>query len=331
MSLVVVSLGSGLAGAEIESSEEEVRSAIKKSIPLLEKTTIGTSEHRGCFTCHGHAMPVVALVEARRRGFVIDENNIREQLEHTLADLKVGKERYLDGRGQGGGFTRAGYALWMLQEAGWKPDEITGIVSGYLVRDEKADHWKSNTNRPPTEFSPFTATYLALEAIDQFGTEEQALRIADRQKKAREWLLQTKPRETEERVFQILGLGQLGASEKAAEAAGNLLQLQRSDGGWAQLPGKSQQSDPYATGSVLFALRREGFLTVMDKRFRRGLRFLIDTQNDDGSWHVKSRSKPFQKYYESGYPHGKDQFISMAAGSWATLALLQSAIVEKNP
>ena len=116
MSLVVGLFGSGLAGAESEPPEEEVRSAIKKSIPLLEQTTIGTSEHRGCFTCHGHAMPVVALVEARRHGFVIDENNIKEQLEHTLTDLKVGKERYLDGRGQGGGFTRAGYALWMLQE-----------------------------------------------------------------------------------------------------------------------------------------------------------------------------------------------------------------------
>ena len=124
---------------------------------------------------------------------------------------------------------------------------------------------------------------------------------------------------------------QTDEEKKAAEAAGNLLQLQRSDGGWAQLPGKTQQSDSYATGSVLFALRREGFLTAMDKRYRRGLRFLIDTQHDDGSWHVKSRSKPFLKYCEGGYPHGKDQVISMAAGSWATLALLQSVIVEKNP
>lgn len=331
MSLLAFSLGCGLAGAESELPVEEVRSAIKKSIPLLEKTTIGTSEHRGCFTCHGHAMPVVALVEARRRGFIIDENNIREQLEHTLADLKVGKERYLDGRGQGGGYTRAGYALWMLREAGWRPNEITGIVSGYLVRDEKADHWKSNTNRPPTEFSPFTATYLALEAIDRFGTKEQARRIAERQKKAREWLLQTNPRETEERVFQILGLGHLGATGQAAQAAKDLLKLQRNDGGWAQLPGEERKSDPYATGSVLFALRREGVFTDMDKSYRRGVRFLLDTQHDDGSWHVKSRSKPFQKYYESGYPHGKDQFISMAAGSWATLALLQSIMVEKNP
>jgi hypothetical protein len=36
---------------------------------------------------------------------------------------------------------------------------------------------------------------------------------------------------------------------------------------------------------------------------------------------VKTRSKPIQTYYESGYPHGKDQFISISAASWATIAL----------
>jgi hypothetical protein len=36
---------------------------------------------------------------------------------------------------------------------------------------------------------------------------------------------------------------------------------------------------------------------------------------------VGSRSKPFQTYFESGFPYGKDQFISLAASSWATTAL----------
>ena len=51
------------------------------------------------------------------------------------------------------------------------------------------------------------------------------------------------------------------------------------------------------------------------------MRFLIADQREDGSWFVASRSKPFQPYFESGFPHGKDQFISMAASSWAVAAL----------
>ena len=61
-----------------------------------------------------------------------------------------------------------------------------------------------------------------------------------------------------------------------------------------------------------------------DEAIRRGLRFLIDTQLDDGSWHVVTRAKAFQTYFESGFPHEKDQFISIAASSWATLALLMT-------
>jgi hypothetical protein len=72
---------------------------------------------------------------------------------------------------------------------------------------------------------------------------------------------------------------------------------------------------------VLFVLQETGAVTVDDPAYRRGLAFLIRTQLPDGSWFVKSRSKPFQPYYESGFPHGKDQFISITASSWAAAAL----------
>jgi len=56
--------------------------------------------------------------------------------------------------------------------------------------------------------------------------------------------------------------------------------------------------------------------------FRKGIEFLLSTQARDGSWHVKSRALPIQKYFETGFPYGKDQFISYVATCWATLALL---------
>ena len=300
-----------------------LRAAIEKSIPLLQETAVGTSEHRECFTCHGHAMPVLAMVEAQRRGFAIDAGVLREQLDHTVADLERGRKRYLEGRGQGGGFIRAGYALWMLDEAGWKPDGITGVVSGYMVHDQKADHWRNTANRPPTEVSDFTATFLALRSLDGYGTKDQQDRIAERRRRAAAWLRRTKVKETEDGVFRLLALKRVNAGkEEIAEAARELQAAQRADGGWSQLPGEGEKSDPYATGSVLYALNRAGGMGADDESYRRGLRFLLETQHADGSWHVKSRSKPFQTYYESGYPHKKDQFVSMAAGSWATLAML---------
>ena len=80
-------------------------------------------------------------------------------------------------------------------------------------------------------------------------------------------------------------------------------------------------SDAYATGSVLVALHEAGGLSVSDLVYQRGVAFLVKIQQADGSWLVRLRSRPFQTYYESGFPHGKDQFISSAATGWATTAL----------
>src|SRR5262252_4980672 len=46
----------------------------------------------------------------------------------------------------------------------------------------------------------------------------------------------------------------------------------------------------------------------------RGL-FLVNSQHEDGSWYVRSRSVKFQPYFESGFPYGNDQWISTAGTS----------------
>ena len=104
------------------------------------------------------------------------------------------------------------------------------------------------------------------------------------------------------------------------KAAKDLLVEQREDGGWAQLPGAN--SDAYATGSVLTALLIAGGIAPDDAACRRGIAYLLQSQMPDGSWHVVSRSKPVQPYFESGFPHGRDQFISALATGWATAALV---------
>jgi len=98
-----------------------------------------------------------------------------------------------------------------------------------------------------------------------------------------------------------------------------LLRSQRPDGGWEQTD--EMGSDAYATGSALVALHFAGNLKTNDPAYQRGVAFLLKGQQKDGSWLVRSRSKPFQTYFESGFPHGKDQFISMAASGWAATAL----------
>jgi hypothetical protein len=49
--------------------------------------------------------------------------------------------------------------------------------------------------------------------------------------------------------------------------------------------------------------------------------FLLRTQLPDGSWHVASRAPKFQPYFQSGFPHDHDQWISGCATAWAAIAL----------
>src|SRR5262249_50763662 len=154
----------------------------------------------------------------------------------------------------------------------------------------------------------------------KWGTPAQQERIDRRRTAVRRWLLESRPNDTEDRVFRLWGLRSVEADNQDLQAAvQELLRTQRQDGGWGQT--ERMASDAYATGTVLVALHSAGSLATTDRVYRRGVAFLLETQQHDGSWWVRSRSLPFQKYFESGFPHGKDQFISVAASGWATTAL----------
>ncbi len=300
---------------------EALRVAVQKALPLVIKSTQEYTTSRDCFSCHHPAVPVLALAPARDRGFPVAAEAISAPVEQTEADLREALVSYEKGVGQGGGVTRAGYALLTLEVGGKVADEVTGAVSGYLLKsDEAHDHWRSSSNRPPSEASEFTATYLALRALAAYGKSEHKDRITGRVAKARQWLQSARPKDTEDRVFRLLALEQASAPlESIRKAADDLLATRCADGGWSQLDGGT--SDAYATGTALVGLHLAGRLATDSPVYRGGLKFLIANQREDGSWFVASRSKPFQPYFESGFPYGKDQFISMAASSWSVTAL----------
>ncbi len=320
--LVVLVLGSPVWPDDALPAERVIKAAINKSIPLLEKGALGSSKQRKCFTCHNQAMPLLALAEAQKRGFSIDKENFQKQLEHTSAHLERGKKKYLEGRGQGGQVISAGYALWALEAGGYAPDDLTAAVVHYLLEYQKSDsHWQGRGSRPPSSGSDFTTTYVAMRALATFGTSQQQKGIDARNQQISKWLLREAPSDTEDRVFRLWALPYVEQSEATLKKAiTELVDSQQEDGGWAQK--SDMKSDAYATATVMVALLRVGDVDTDHAAIRRGMHYLLDTQGDDGSWQVKTRAKPFQTHYESGFPHGKDQFISISASSWATLALV---------
>jgi hypothetical protein len=299
---------------------------------------VGHRENRTCFACHNHGVPLLALSAARDHGIAVDQDELSRQQTFIAEFLGKNRENYLQGKGTGGQADTAGYALWALSAAGYKGDETTAAVAEYLLlRHKDRDHWLGTSNRPPTEASSFTTTYMALYGLAAYGTTDQAERIAARREQVRPWIVGTPARDTEDRVFRLLSLQAADApASDINTAVKELLARQRQDGGWAQLdsgdPVRATESDAYATATALVALHTVGGVPADDPAYQKGLAYLLKTQLADGSWHVISRSKPFQPYYESGFPHEKDQFISCAATGWATWALVlatQSSAVNK--
>jgi N-acyl-D-amino-acid deacylase len=317
--------------ARADGSPRPVKAAIEKGLKRIEKGAANYPRHRQCFSCHHQAMAVLSMASARQRGLAVDAELLKKQIDFSLKTFRH-KTMIAKGRGVGGDSTGVVYAL-LTFAAAERPydDTMAALVEYLLVRQRKDGAWPIPAfgNRPPTMGSLFTNTGLALFALKQYSPPRDSSDAKDLQERidnafarGRAWLLDHKPVTTEDKVFHLKGLVYANVEAKVLKAARDrLLKEQRLDGSWAQLAGKD--GDAYATGTVMVALRQAG-LDVSHKAYQKGIKYLLDSQKEDGAWIVQTRSRPLQRFFDNGDPGGKSQFISFVATNWAVLALLET-------
>ena len=158
--------------------------------------------------------------------------------------------------------------------------------------------------------------------LREFASEAQREQVTSAVERAKTWLATAPLDEQEDLNFALRGARLLGGSDERINLLKQrVLDAQQPDGGWRQK--HDLTTDAYATGQTLFVLSEIG-TPVTDAAHRKGIEFLLRTQEADGSWHVVTRSKPIQPWFDNGDPHDKDQFISITATAWATAALARS-------
>jgi hypothetical protein len=263
----------------------------------------------------------MTVARARSRGVPVDEQAADRQKEAIGRFVASWRDRLLQGIGIPGDQDTVSYILLGLSAERYAADESTDAMVRFLRRQQSAaGHWPIDGHRPPIESSDIEVTAASMRSMQLYAPASQAAAYDEAVRRAAGWLAKADPLSTEDRAFQLLGLGWSKAPKGAIQnAARALIARQRPDGGWSQLPGLA--SDAYATGQALTALVESGGITVIDAAYRRGARYLLNTQLTDGSWFVRSRAIPIQPFFESGFPHGPDQFISAAATNWAAMAL----------
>jgi len=299
-----------------------VRKAIEKSLPLLDGIRLPFIEKTGCVSCHNNSLPAMAAALARERGFKVSDRTTIEESEQILGVWNAGREKFLQGDGGSGAQSVASFTLVGLAANKQPPNKTTDAIVHYLIGRQNADgSWSGTVNRPPLGGSDISVTALSLRALQLYAPNGLRQEAHSRVERARQWLATADPGSNEDRTFQLLGLAWANADKPALQKlAQTLLARQRNDGGWGQLP--TLESDAYATGQALVALHQAGGLPVTHRAYQRGVNYLLAAQAADGSWAVQSRSFPFQKYFESGFPYAQNQWISAAASSWATMALI---------
>jgi len=305
-----------------------VRAAVERSIPLLQKTDSIFTQKTNCISCHHNALTAITVSVAQKNGYSVDEQVGRSQLKKIAVNLERWRERVLQGVGIPGEPISISYSMIGLAAANYPADAATDAMARFVQSRQLPDgRWESSEHRPPIESTgAISVTAVALRSIQVYGPKAQRAKYDATVKRAADWLMKAQPQTNDERAFRLLGLGWAGVNPKnevIKTAVRALLKEQRADGGWAQLP--TLDSDAYATGQALVALRQAGAISMNDPTYKRGIEFLLKTQREDGSWYVRTRSTALQPFFESGFPYGPDQWISAAAANWATMALTLSS------
>jgi ankyrin repeat protein len=319
-------LPDGLDQATLIASTEKALAALQTSAARSRESFVRHVSKQDCASCHQQYLPMAAVGHARNRSVRFDQEAAREQIDalDKLTHPFSEQEYLLQTIFHPEPAHTLGYHLFGFVAEEVPPSARTDAMVHHLITVQAADgRWFNNLPRPPMASGDVSATALAIQAIQYYGWPGRKEEFAASVERARRWLWTVKAETNEEAVFQLLGLHWAGEpADKLAGLAQVLRQQQRKEGGWAQLP--MLDSDAYATGQVLYTLAQTVKDPVTDPAWQRGLRFLLERQEDDGTWHVARRAFPFQPTMASGFPHSRDSWISAAATSWAVLAMTRA-------
>ena len=305
-----------------------IQAAVPASLALLQRTDASFMPKTGCFSCHNDSLVAAAVATARKNGFRVDEKIAAQQVGANAGTLQGTRDLLHQGT-FGTGLNEnpviIAYALLGLDAEGYKPDLTTDAAAMFIQTHQMADgHWAAGPeSRPPLCADDLGQTVLALRALQLYSPAVDKSAYAKSIQLAATWIGEFRPQTNYDVAWRLRGLVWGGKSKEAIlKGRNDLLALQRADGGWSDLP--SMESGAYTTGLAMIALQSSG-LPVSDPAYQRGVRYLLSTQHEDGSWHVRTRAAGFQPYFDNGFPYGVDQWISSASTSLAAMALTLAA------
>lgn len=305
-----------------------IQAAVPSSLSLLQRTDASFVPKAGCFSCHNQSLGAMAVGLARKNGFRVDEPTAARQVKINAGALAGSRDLLHQGMFipmLNANPVILGYVLLGLDAEGYQPDLTTDAVAMYIQTHQMTDgHWAFGPEaRPPLCADSLAQTVISMRSLQLYTPRVDKTAYAKSIQLAATWIGEYRPGTNYDMAWRLQGLVWGGKSKDAIlKARRDLLALQHADGGWSDIP--SMESAAFTTGLAMMALQSSG-LPVSDPAYQRGVEYLLNTQLEDGSWHVRTRAAGFQPYFDNGFPHGVDQWISAAGTSLATIALTLAA------
>jgi N-acyl-D-amino-acid deacylase len=313
------------------AGDRKVSQAVESGAAILQRGSAEFFKQSGCVGCHHQPVAAVATAAARTAGVHVDEATAKGFVKMMEGEMMFFNQMLLERLDTGGSSDGPTWKLMALASERYPSSPLTDTLVSYLAHFQRHDGswWFGGISRAPLEEGSMARTAMAMHALQVFGTPAMKADIDRRIARATTYLANAKATTNDEAAMQILGLAWAGGNAAKVSVLGKALAgAQRADGGWSQ--NRNLPSDAYATGESLYALKEAGILAPADVVYQKGVKFLMDTQCEDGSWYVRSRAPKFQPYFQSGFPHDHDQWISSTATFWAVRALAPAITNEKR-
>jgi hypothetical protein len=320
----------------------QVHQTVDRAIKYLQTESAAWLNTRKCAACHHVPMPLWALSEADRQGYAIDKKFVADTTESLLGskDKLMASKIFPDpaappdprpqGRGLNMGLPFLAVAAQSLPALNEGQKQTLKLIAEEIVKKQQPDgSWEffATLRRPPINESQTTDAAWIIMALEGQTGPDAPKSQREALAKAIAWLDAAKRSDLhQDKALKVLLGVRSGKPRKAVQTTiDELLALQRADGGWSQTV-PELKSDAFATGQTLYVLSLAGF-TAERPEIKRGIDFLVATQESDGSWPMISRSTP------NGEPGSSKLLtpINCAAGSWATLGLARLVPKEEPP
>jgi squalene-hopene/tetraprenyl-beta-curcumene cyclase len=299
--MVLLLAGAAARGQDASASPahgaREVRAAIKRGLPYLEKGGVAWMQQKGCVSCHNVAFLIWSHNDAAERSVAVDDKKLADWTDWSwkFSRSRRSSTRPLEVENDGGGIDTLDQLLLGRRAPGATGaphgDAFAQDLRDLIVHWQQADgSWKAAgqlpaQHRPVAETNSVTTmwTVLALATLDRGQASDDAI------KRALAFLKTVEPGiSTESLIGKLLVERRFGQRERADELLRELLARQHADGGWSWRK-DAADSDAFATGQALYALT-EAQLPTDAAPIERGCSYLVGSQKPDGSWPVSPRA-----------------------------------------